>query len=246
MACKRSPVRSRLAPPNLMVRTMFTPYFLEQVDSTQDFIKTLKVDEPTIVIARSQTSGRGRQGHEWISQSGQGLWMSLAHPNLKSKDFKLIDFMSRVISVIPQSGRLGIKWPNDLVSRGADGSLRKLGGLIGEWSNDTLFIGLGINVYSSPRTFPPALSSSSLKDEGIEIPSIKDLGLAIATHYFEQKKIEDAGIWKWPQPGMTISWEKQTGVVEEWLPDQRLQVGTASGSLVLTSNDIHRVRHLTK
>ena len=172
--------------------------------------------------------------------------MSLAHPNLKTKDFKLIDFMSRVISVIPQNGRLGIKWPNDLVSRGADGSLRKLGGLIGEWSNDTLFIGLGINVYSSPVTAPPALPSSSLKDEGIEIPSIKDLGLTIATHYFEQKEIEDSGVWKWPQPGMTISWENQTGVVEEWLPDQRLQVGTASGPLVLTSNDIHGVRHLTK
>lgn len=95
---------------------MFTPYFLEQVDSTQAFIKTLDPKTPTVVMADSQTEGRGRQGRAWISPMNQGLWMSIAHPNLKNKDFKLTEFMSRVINVIPHQGQLGIKWPNDLSS----------------------------------------------------------------------------------------------------------------------------------
>jgi len=222
---------------------MFTPYFLEQVDSTQDFIKTLDPKTPTVVMADSQTAGRGRQGRVWISPMNQGLWMSIAHPNLKNKDFKLTEFMTRVINIIPHQGQLGIKWPNDLVARRSDGSLCKIGGLIGEWVGDTLFIGLGVNVHSSPPTTLPALPSSSLKEVGILLKSIRDFGLAIATHYFEQRPLDHHSIWKWPQPGMAISWENQTGIVDQWLPDQRLQVLTPLGPVILSSTDIHGVRH---
>ena len=227
----------------LRSRTMFTTHFLEQVDSTHLFIKSLNPQVPTVVIAETQTSGRGRQGRPWISPPNQGLWMSLAHPYLKQKDFRLTEFMVRVMSVIPHRGQLGIKWPNDLVARNSQGSLLKIGGLLGEWVGDTLYIGLGINVYSAPPTEPPALPASSLKDIGISISSIHSLGLEIAAHYFEQKPLDLDPVWKWPQPGMNITWEMQVGIVEEWLPDHRLKVSTTTGSVILTSTDIHGIRY---
>ena len=243
MACKRSPVRSRLAPPPPWFLLMFNSHILEEIDSTQEFIKTLDNDAPNVVIAALQTAGKGRHGRQWISEAGQGLWMSLSHPNLANKDFRLVDFMLRAINVIPHQGQLGIKWPNDLVSRRQDGSLSKLGGLIGEWVGDTLYIGIGINVLSSPMTEPPALPSSSLRDLGIHIESISELGLAIASHYFQQKPIKE-DVWKWPQAGMTIAWENQVGIVEAWLPDQRLQVAIPSGSIILSSHEVHGLRSL--
>lgn len=51
----------------------------DEVDSTNNVAKRMAEDgapEGTVVIARTQSRGRGRRGKPWISPQG-GIWMSI-------------------------------------------------------------------------------------------------------------------------------------------------------------------------
>jgi BirA family biotin operon repressor/biotin-[acetyl-CoA-carboxylase] ligase len=104
----------------------------------------------TVVLTDRQTSGRGRNGRRWASESGQGIWMTvIERPN----DASAIDVLSIRLGLraaraldryAPTSVRL--KWPNDLYV--GDG---KLAGILVEarWRSnriDWVAIGIGVNV----------------------------------------------------------------------------------------------------
>ncbi|MDH7477927.1 MAG: biotin--[acetyl-CoA-carboxylase] ligase, partial [Candidatus Bathyarchaeota archaeon] len=63
--------------------------FLHEVGSTNDLAKELAnygASEGTIVIAETQTAGRGRLGREWFSPRG-GLYFSvILRPKLTAKE----------------------------------------------------------------------------------------------------------------------------------------------------------------
>src|SRR5660397_166076 len=54
--------------------------YFKETESTNIIAREIasSVDEGTVVIAESQTSGRGRLGRKWISPEG-GIWLSLIH-----------------------------------------------------------------------------------------------------------------------------------------------------------------------
>jgi BirA family biotin operon repressor/biotin-[acetyl-CoA-carboxylase] ligase len=61
--------------------------------------------------------------------------------------------------------RLWLKWPNDLVAQGADGSIRKLAGVLGETvaAGDRVeraVVGIGLNADWAARDFPADLAAS--------------------------------------------------------------------------------------
>jgi len=104
----------------------------------------------TVVLADRQTSGRGRAGRRWTSESGQGIWMTvIERPN----DASALDVLSirlglRAARVLDRyvASPVGVKWPNDLYL--GDG---KLAGILVEarWRADHVdwvAIGIGVNV----------------------------------------------------------------------------------------------------
>lgn len=121
---------------------MATPYFqvrFDSVGSTQDIAREEPHDLPLLVVATSQTSGRGRSGTQWIN-ADRALAASLAlrRPEEDVRPFSLM----AGIAAVRATGGTTLKWPNDVLI----GDL-KVGGILVEKSNDVVVIGLGLNLW---------------------------------------------------------------------------------------------------
>jgi BirA family biotin operon repressor/biotin-[acetyl-CoA-carboxylase] ligase len=109
----------------------------------------------SILLAETQTAGRGRRGRPWLSPPGLNLYLSC----LKRFDhgFAALGGLSLAIGVIVMRtlktlgvAGAGLKWPNDLLA--ADG---KLGGILVELSGEyqgpcAAIIGIGLNLRLTP------------------------------------------------------------------------------------------------
>ncbi len=142
-------------------------YHFETTVSTNDMAKTLGAQgaaEGTLVVAETQSAGRGRLGRSWLSPPGMGIYASLLlRPSLPPTELPQITLatavtvvraLTRSVGVTP-----GIKWPNDLILKG-----KKLGGILTEMETESdqiryLVVGLGLNV-NNPG-FPPELMNTA-------------------------------------------------------------------------------------
>jgi BirA family biotin operon repressor/biotin-[acetyl-CoA-carboxylase] ligase len=135
------------------------------VSSTNDVAKDFAssgASEGLCIIAKEQTSGRGRQGRTWSSPAGEGLYMSLVlRPSITPAEAWVITFASAI--AVAETLRLDyeieaeIKWPNDLMVRD-----RKICGILIESGvqDDRLdYIVLGIGVNTGQHSFPPDVAS---------------------------------------------------------------------------------------
>lgn len=136
--------------------------------STNTYTKALALagaPHGTVVIAGSQTQGRGRLGRSFHSPAGKGIYMSvLLRPGCAPRELMHLTCAAGVAmcdaveSICHQ--RPGIKWINDLVMR-----QRKVGGILTELgftadgNVDYAVVGIGINCCHSPEDFPQELQS---------------------------------------------------------------------------------------
>ena len=135
----------------------------DMVDSTNNLLKEIAKDngvEGTVIIADSQTGGRGRYDRKFFSPKGTGIYMSiLLKPRLKAADSVLNTAAASVAvseAVLKHCGKkTGIKWINDLFLNG-----RKVCGILTEGSLNTetggfnwVVLGIGINVYEPDNKF---------------------------------------------------------------------------------------------
>jgi BirA family biotin operon repressor/biotin-[acetyl-CoA-carboxylase] ligase len=148
--------------------------YYRRVSSTNDVGKELAkkgVTEGTVILAETQTKGRGRLGRKWVSPSG-GLWFSLIlRPKIKPKDLPQLTFMAATAIAKTLRSlyklRAQIKWPNDILVNN-----RKVCGILteGHTINETVefaVVGVGINVNLEVKAFPSTIRSiaTSLQKE---------------------------------------------------------------------------------
>src|SRR6185436_500673 len=124
----------------------------------------------TVVIAESQSGGRGRLGRSWHSPSGAGLWLSVVlRPRLTSSGAQALTFLGAVAAAQAVRALHGLpvvlKWPNDLYLNG-----RKLGGVLTELSAEAdlirhAVIGVGLNVNVPAGAFPRDLRETATSIE---------------------------------------------------------------------------------
>ena len=125
---------------------------------------------PVLLIARSQTAGRGRAGRSWLSAAGKSLTFSLAWkfslPVHALVGLPLAVGVSIAESLAMFNVQVRLKWPNDVLHEG-----RKLAGILiesasaGRASHDESWavIGIGINM---------ALSDSMTAEIGRPVANI--------------------------------------------------------------------------
>lgn len=176
-----------LLPPELAVKKNVLVY--DSLESTNDKAKEHARDgapSGTIVVARSQTAGRGRLGRSFFSPEGEGLYMTALYcPDVSAGELMTLTAFASVavcdaIEVVA-GARPRSKWPNDIVAGG-----KKLCGILTELSLDpsggvrSAVIGIGVNVGHS--AFPPELeeTASSLKLEYGFAPPLAGVCAAIA------------------------------------------------------------------
>ena len=99
---------------------------LKEVDSTNsELMRRARsgLTDPVLLVAESQTAGRGRLGRQWHAQAGDALTFSLGlmlHP-ADWAGLSLAVGLSVVESLDPQGALgLGLKWPNDIWVRQQD------------------------------------------------------------------------------------------------------------------------------
>jgi len=149
-------------------------YSFTEVTSTNDMAKELAIKgakEGTMVIAETQSRGRGRLGRKWVSPEG-GIWFSvILRPKVDPEDALKLTLMAAAVvaKVISDMFKLEaeVKWPNDVIING-----KKVCGILTEMSTkgglvDFVVIGVGINANIDLDSFPKHLRKflTSLKEE---------------------------------------------------------------------------------
>lgn len=149
-------------------------HYFNEVDSTNNVAKKMAEEgapEGTLIIAKSQSKGRGRHGKKWISPEG-GVWMSIIlrpdmHPS-KAPRLTLITGVAVAETLKKEcSLDVGIKWPNDILIGD-----KKVCGILTEAIShadtlDYIIVGIGIDLNIDLDLFPPKLrrGATSLKAE---------------------------------------------------------------------------------
>ncbi len=130
----------------------------ERLDSTSDQLKRLAAcgaPHGSVVLARTQTTGRGRHGHTWRSPAGN-LYISWLLRPPASLALTLLP-LAIGVAVSDALGAWGVearlKWPNDLLAGAQE---RKLAGVLTEATSvgglvETVVIGVGVNLSWDPR-----------------------------------------------------------------------------------------------
>lgn len=132
-------------------------YRFASIDSTMSEAQRLAesgAPEGAIVIADTQTAGRGRLGRTWLSESGVGLYFSLvlrpAIPSARLPTLTLAVGLG-VAEGIEKACQVecDLRWPNDVLLSG-----KKCAGILVEAASDDqrsryVIVGVGINVNQS-------------------------------------------------------------------------------------------------
>lgn len=163
----------------------------DELDSTQRLARRLldrqladdETPPPLVVVALSQTAGRGRRGRPWHSAPGLGVWATLvaAVDAEALPSVPLRAGLALAGALTPWLGELRLKWPNDLMSGD-----RKLGGLLvesvrrGEGATWVL-IGFGVNVGHDLEQLPqPTATSLRLAMATGQPPPLPEVAGALA------------------------------------------------------------------
>jgi len=119
----------------------------------------------TVVVARQQTQGRGRQGRDWFSPEGNLYASILLRPGLPPARLSELGFIvalaaADAVDAMLPGGRARLKWPNDvLIDAG------KIAGILVEIVEDNAaVIGIGLNVAHAPTAAPYPVTC--LRDAG--------------------------------------------------------------------------------
>lgn len=174
---------------------------LEHVDSTNNYAKKL-ADEGaphgTVVLSEHQTDGRGRQGKNFSSPQGKGLYLSaLLRP--KYPPMNVINLTAwaavAVCDAVEQiiGERPGIKWTNDIILHN-----RKLCGILTEMGLEAesgqlqyVVIGVGINVSQNEQDFSGELSPIAISLEQASGQKVRRADLAAAVMRALDRMMQD-------------------------------------------------------
>ena len=143
--------------------------YFDSTDSTNTQAARLAHDgapEGTLVIAETQTAGRGRLGRKWESPPGVNLYFTLIlRPNIPPTDAPMIT-LAAAVALIKATRALynlpaAIKWPNDMLI-----DFKKCAGILTEMSAEPervrhVILGIGVDVNMERESFPEEIREIS-------------------------------------------------------------------------------------
>jgi len=143
-------------------------HYLQTADSTMDIARGLArkgCTDFTVVIAETQTSGRGRMDRNWVSPKG-GLYFTLVlRPRIPPVMSPLVNFGTALVLAQTLQDVCGVdarvKWPNDILIRG-----RKVSGMLSEMEaagDQVSFVNIGIGINMNNDLPPDLPTATSIK-----------------------------------------------------------------------------------
>ncbi len=154
--------------------------WFNEVTSTMDIAHQLArkgFPEGTIIIARKQTHGRGRNNRAWSSLEG-GLWLSLIMRLESSDRLGLLPIVFAVAvhdALTRYHTGFWIKWPNDIYFRE-----RKIAGILSETRFtgsllDYVIVGIGVNINN--------VIDDSLRDRAVSLSEILEREVSLTSFF---------------------------------------------------------------
>lgn len=154
-----------------------------ETPSTQALAKALSDQgavEGTIVVAETQSGGRGRVGRQWSSPRGGIYFSVILRPDIKPGEALRLPLVAGIAAAQAIKRRTNLdprlKWPNDILI-----DAKKVGGILTEMGAemdrlDWVIIGIGLNVNTPPDSFPEEVggtATSLMEAGGKVIPRVK-------------------------------------------------------------------------
>jgi BirA family transcriptional regulator, biotin operon repressor / biotin---[acetyl-CoA-carboxylase] ligase len=209
------------------------------VDSTNERARALAergAPHGTLVTAREQSAGRGRQGRTWTAPPGRALLCSLV---LRDPP-RLLPLATgvAVAELVGDSAR--VKWPNDVLVDG-----RKVAGILVEGRPQEAWAvaGIGLNVAVRESDFPPELRERAgtlgLAPGDVEPTLGRLLDLLERWIAADPDTVLDALRGRDALLGRPVRWGGGSGEAVGVDGDGRLVVATADGQVALEAGEVH-------
>ena len=155
-----------------------------RVSSTNDLALQCGIDgaaEGRLILAESQTQGRGRHGRSWLAPPGSSILASvILRHRLRADQVGLPNLIGAVAiaTAINELTNLSarIKWPNDVLIQG-----RKVSGVLTELEYDRdrqpfFVMGFGVNVNTTRTDLPEELRASATS---LQIESVREISRVV-------------------------------------------------------------------
>ncbi|MFC2050245.1 biotin--[acetyl-CoA-carboxylase] ligase [Chloroflexota bacterium] len=220
-------------------------YYYHQVPTTMEAAKEMAKKGTaggTVIVADTQTAGRGRMGRAWLSPEGSLAISLILKPSLDNLPQLVMIASLAVVRTIKKVAGLEtqIKWPNDILIKG-----KKVCGILieNEVKGDKVnfaIIGIGINVNFDPSAFPEISNiATSLSHELGAKVSKAELTIALLSE-LEQLYLE-------AQAGTPIyrEWQDNMEMLGRWIQVKtgetveqgKAETVTQNGNLILRRAD---------
>lgn len=173
--------------------------YLDEVDSTNLYGKKhLDVlEDKTVIVAKSQTAGRGRMTRSWLDLGEGNLFVSIILKPSKIFDEKfanLTQYLSVVLCKVLEEYSINseIKWPNDVLING-----KKIAGILSETimqgtNFKGLVLGFGVNITAGEddvkKVTDKSVTSLALELKN-RVPDSKEFLEKVLTLFFREYNI---------------------------------------------------------
>lgn len=223
--------------------------YFDSLSSTMDMATQLALKgakEGTVVLAETQTKGRGRLGRIWYSPKYKGLYFSLIlRPKISLDKASIITLLVGVSICEAIKELLGldlqIKWPNDILMYN-----KKLGGILTEIKAEVdevnfIIIGVGLNVNNDSKSL--ISGSTSLKENKNEQLSrlniLQEVLYRLEVNYqILEKNGTKPIIDKWRQYAITLGRRVKVYSHKEHLEGEAFDIDSDGGLLIRNDSGI--------
>lgn len=237
-----------------------------EVDSTNLEVARRVRDGATaglVVVADRQTAGRGRNGRSWQDVPGGNLSLSVATGVPDSATLVPLAAGLAAGDALKRAGlATELKWPNDVLVRGPDGAVRKVGGILAD-AHDLrpdgprfLVVGIGLDLdwRGTDRSGEAAGWTSVAEEVGHDVDRwevLHDLLRALETWLLDVPKDPTRLLAAYTVRCATLGQHVRVhlpgdGVLEgravEVAPNGALVLDTASGRRPVMAGDVEHVR----
>ncbi len=224
-------------------------YYFDAIASTMEAAMQLGIqgaNEGTIILAESQTKGKGRLGRNWFSPKYKGIYLSLIlRPKILPSQASILTFLS-AISVCEAIKEITgmdtqIKWPNDIMLAN-----KKAGGILTELNAEMdkvnfVIIGIGLNINNDKKTLLSLATSlrEHKKEPVSRIGILQELLRKIEANYLLlQHKGSRPIVEKWREHSITLGKRVKVYCQKEHVEGEALDVDIDGGLLIRKDSGI--------
>ncbi|MPZ48658.1 MAG: biotin--[acetyl-CoA-carboxylase] ligase [Dehalococcoidia bacterium] len=235
-------------------RFVYRPESESTMDDARRMLERFRLTSGAVLLAETQTGGRGRGGRSWVSPPDVNLYFTVIMSSslAESRHFAYVTPLATALAIEEVAARLGadlhadLKWPNDVQLGG-----HKVAGILIETTEresgePVTLVGVGINVNVDVAAYPEIAGiATSLRDViGAKAPREEVLG-AFCNHfealYEEALAGSRAPFDAWRQRLITLGRQVVASGGDESIAGVAVDVDD-NGALIIETPEGRRVR----